>query len=105
MDSKSVGFIGVGNMGGAILNGILSQNILPSNLIHLFDSNQEISKNPSFSGCHWFSNEDELYCNSDIIFLCIKPQGFLELLNKLKKYPSDDKPVYYTHLNHGKTYH
>jgi pyrroline-5-carboxylate reductase len=42
LNSFNVGFIGVGNMGGAILNGMLDKKLIDASNIYLYDYKTEV---------------------------------------------------------------
>ena len=85
------GFIGAGNMGGSILCGVTNSNILCHDDIYvhslvLSDKVKELNIN--------VTNLEDLVKNSDYIILCIKPNGFEELLRKIKQIPSYENKIY-----------
>lgn len=89
--SIKAGFIGAGNMGGSILCGVVNSNILCSDDIYvhslvLSDKVKELNIN--------VTNLEDLVKNSDYIILCIKPNGFEELLGKIKQIPSYENKIY-----------
>jgi pyrroline-5-carboxylate reductase len=69
-----LGILGVGNMGGAILNGILSKGIVKAEQVRIFDLNtqkvDELSKKLGVSPAATFP---DLAAASDIILLAVKP--------------------------------
>ena len=83
---KNIGFLGCGNMGSAIMRGIINAGTFTKNAIFVFDPDKE--KMNSFAestGVIPVANEAGLVLNSDIIMLCIKPQKFSEVLPKIKE--------------------
>ncbi|MBI4394815.1 MAG: pyrroline-5-carboxylate reductase [Candidatus Omnitrophica bacterium] len=73
--NKTIGIIGCGNMGSAILNGLLHSQIAHPNRICVHDS--LISKAKSVSkkfGVHRAKSNLELVRRSEIILLAVKPQ-------------------------------
>lgn len=82
--TKTIGFIGVGNMGGAIIKGILKNNlVLPKNII-LYDKNTSV--------CKSFSDEFDTLCaesieavsKADILFLAVKPNVLYDVIDEIK---------------------
>ncbi len=75
-----IGFIGVGNMASAIINGILKKNLYFENEITIYDNDstkyQKFNIKPSESIA-------ELCTRSDIIFLCVKPQVYNVVLDEI----------------------
>lgn len=85
------GFLGTGNMGGAIINGMVSSGVLKPSCITVYDAKAEASERFLKLGCCVARNEATLAELSDIIFLCIKPQVFPEVLSKLASLDLSDK--------------
>lgn len=88
---KSIGFIGAGNMGSAIISGILKNDAFKSTDIYVHDRviNDGISKlNIIVTNLH------DLAVNSDYIILCVKPKNIFEVTEEIKKIPNYDKKVY-----------
>ncbi|RMA97525.1 pyrroline-5-carboxylate reductase [Hydrogenothermus marinus] len=85
-----IGIIGVGNMGEAILKGLISV-VNPEN-IYVSDINQErlnyIEKKYKVKSL----KNEELVKNSDIIFLVVKPKDFENTANQIKVI-SDNKII------------
>lgn len=81
---KKIGFIGFGNMAGAIAEGISKAKLVNNSDIYVFDVNNEAmqkAKSFKFTLC---LDEIEIAKNVDMIFLCVKPQSFISVLDKLK---------------------
>ena len=73
---KKIGFIGAGNMAGAILNGVITTGTYPAEQLFVFDVSQEKCNAMGEKGIGSFSSAAELVANCDVIFLSIKPQEF-----------------------------
>lgn len=89
--NKKIGFIGVGNMGGAILCGAVNKAGIPAEDIYAHslvfsDKVKELNIN--------VTNLQELVKKSDYIILCVKPAGFAELLKDIKSCDGYDSKVY-----------
>lgn len=75
---KSIGFIGAGNMGAALLKGVVSSGIVSPDKIHIFDVDRtktEAIRNET--GVNVASGNSELVEKSDIIILAVKP-GYIK---------------------------
>ncbi len=89
--SKKIGFIGVGNMATAILNGMLNNAFVNTSDVYIFDVND--------SKCDYFAQKGVSVCdsllsvadNSDIIVLAVKPQNYSEVLLQLGSMGVTDK--------------
>ena len=71
---KKIGFIGAGNMGYAIIKGVLGSEVSKYSKILAYDMNQAALDRLSQLDVEICSNESELVEKSDYIFLAIKPQ-------------------------------
>lgn len=69
-----LGFIGNGNMGYAILKGVLDQKVLSPEETAVYDPAQAVLDRAKALGCHIFSNENELVENCDMVLAAVKPQ-------------------------------
>lgn len=75
-----LGILGVGKMGGAILDGVISSNIYNKEDVLLYTPNLEIKNKYEKEGFKFSLNEVDLFLNSKIILLAIKPQIFDSVL-------------------------
>ncbi len=79
-----IGFIGCGNMGEAILKGLLDNQKLFSENIFI-NTHSEITKNKLREnyGVNICKNNTEIINVSDVIFLAIKPFQFTDIANEI----------------------
>ena len=83
--SKTIGFIGAGNMGKAIIKGILSVGQATPEEIFVYDSYQpSLDSIQSELGVSITSSENEVVQKASIIILAVKPNAIDEVLNKIK---------------------
>ena len=89
-----IGFIGAGNMGGAILKGIIAKNFLPAQQIMIYDLNEKVTKQweNDFQITVAASNA-ELAQDCEWIFLCVKPIFLSSVINEIKPYLKNKKVV------------
>ncbi|MBR4950077.1 MAG: pyrroline-5-carboxylate reductase [Clostridia bacterium] len=83
MNNKKIGFIGEGNMAGAIINGIIKNGSNPCD-INVFDvdkSKMDYYKSNSFNTC---TDTSSLVNESDIVVFAVKPFHLEEVLNEIK---------------------
>ncbi len=85
MNIYKLGILGVGKMGGSILEGILKSNIFNSNEICIFDIDKDILETYKEKGLNVADNEYDLVNKSEMVLLAIKPQMF----SALTKYTFD----------------
>ena len=89
---KNVGFLGAGNMGYAIMKGILASGLKDITLL-AFDTNAEAAKRAADNGVLIAQNEKELVEKSDYIFLAVKPQVLSGVLETIKDSVTTDKVI------------
>jgi len=69
-----VGFIGGGNMAGAMIDAMLQSKCLPAPYIHVFDPNQPIRDHFAKKQLSVEASNEDLVTACDLIFLAVKPQ-------------------------------
>lgn len=83
-----LGFIGAGNMGSAILNGILNQNSLCPSDIAITDKLPSLCEGFAKRGVHVIESNQDLVRSCDCVLLAIKPiyaaQVIKEVFNELE---------------------
>lgn len=84
MENGKIGFIGIGNMASAIIGGILSTNALSPDQICMYNPHLEKMQRFAEAGCVPCGSIAALSEKCSVIFLCIKPQVFPEVLRELK---------------------
>ena len=90
MKLDTVGFIGCGNMGSAMINGIINKNMLNPAKIYAFDNDTEkLNELCTKLNISAASSEKEVAENCKYILLAIKPHVVKPVLNELKAYISD----------------
>ena len=86
--SAELGFIGNGNMGYAILKGLIDQNVLKPSETAVYDPSKNASERASHLGVVIYDSEKELVKNSNVLLAAIKPQNasrvFAEIGEELK---------------------
>lgn len=82
---KKIGFIGIGNMGSAIMNGILQANFLDKEDICVFDVNPQQLENAKKIGVEIVDSELQVVENSEIVFIAVKPQVVEKVILPLRE--------------------
>lgn len=80
-----LGFIGTGNMAGAIMGGIIKNQIIPADEIigsDLFAPGREKAKGQF--GIHVTDSNKEVVSQSDVIILSVKPQFYESVITEIK---------------------
>lgn len=87
---KTIGFIGCGNMGKAMVEGIMKAQYVDGE--HMIVSNLHPEKLQKLSERYDFyiSDNETVARNSDIIFLAIKPYMFAKVISEIKDFIRDD---------------
>jgi pyrroline-5-carboxylate reductase len=82
---KTIGFIGSGNMGQAMINGLLKSGIVGNeNVIASAKTEDTIKKVSERYGIKVYSDNNELAKRSDYLILSVKPHKHLEVMEDIK---------------------
>ena len=82
----TIGFYGAGNMGQAMLAGLLQAEIYPPDAIFVYDAYKpSLEKISGNFGVKTLTDSDELIQKSDIIIFAVKPNILLEVLPQVAK--------------------
>ncbi|MES9685490.1 MULTISPECIES: pyrroline-5-carboxylate reductase [Bacillaceae] len=88
---KQIGFIGCGNMGIAMIGGMITKNIVPSDKIICSDLNHTNLKNASKKyGITTTTDNNEVAKNADILILSIKPDLYSSVINEINEQIKND---------------
>lgn len=79
-----LGVIGVGNMGAALLGGILKNGVVPPEQILLCDRHPEQHEALYGQGIRQATSPCEVVASCEYVLLAIKPQGFTALMEEIK---------------------
>ncbi len=81
MNEKIIGFIGAGNMGGAMIGGICQSGLVsPAQIIVSDYSSAAVEKIHTAYGVKTTLSNEEAAANSDVLFLAVKPYQFETVL-------------------------
>lgn len=81
-----IGIIGLGNMGGALLSGMVNSDFIDSDEISIFDVDDEkVKKYTQLYGVKPSKSIKEIIKNSKYILLAVKPQNINEIISLLKE--------------------
>jgi len=85
ISSLKIGFIGAGNMGKAIISGILDSNLTKADKIYAADIFIEgLEKYAQSTGINVCMSNTDLVREADIIILSVKPNILSDVLNEIK---------------------
>ncbi|PWI47549.1 pyrroline-5-carboxylate reductase [Candidatus Heimdallarchaeota archaeon B3_Heim] len=83
--SESIGVIGTGIMGTSLIRGLLKEKLVSPDQILAYDIINELLMDlVEETGINAALNNQQIIEQSDIIFICVKPQVFLTTLQKLQ---------------------
>ncbi len=86
MIDEKLGFIGIGNMGEALLRGIITSKLMTSSLIYASDVNKEkLEKLSDELNINALESNQELTNKCDIILLAVKPDIVKVVLPQISK--------------------
>ena len=89
-----IGFIGTGNMGSAMIKGLVTSEYVSGSDINVFDVNVEKSRELSEKyNVKPLQNEVEIADNSDVIVLSVKPNIYNSVLEKIKARIDENKII------------
>lgn len=83
---KKLGFIGMGNMASAILNGVIESKYLMAHQIMAYDINVAQLEKVKKIGVDVAENALDVVMNSEMIFIAVKPQVVENVLEPLKEH-------------------
>jgi pyrroline-5-carboxylate reductase len=86
--------IGLGNMGGALLSGIVNSDLIKKEKIAIFDIDpQKVKKYENVFKVRALDDLKESILSSKYILLAVKPQSIHEIMPSLKEYCNIEKNV------------
>ena len=82
---QKIGFIGCGNMGGAILHGIVASNVVDREQIYVYDVSEAKQEEMRTIGVHVMADNEQVCVSADIVILAVKPQYMAQTLASTKQ--------------------
>ena len=81
LKQKNIGFIGAGNMGEALLGGMIDHHVVEPDQIWCSDiSRQRLEEIKNQYGVHTSDNNGDIIDNADIILFAVKPQILADVM-------------------------
>lgn len=90
-----IGFIGTGKMAGAIINGIISSQMLRPDEIAVYDINRDVRDSYQAQGFHACDTIGRLVSGCEYVVLSVKPQNFTDVMAEVKLH-ANSKTVFVT---------
>ena len=92
--SKKIGFIGCGNMGTAMMKGILdSGKCQPEEMMISCRTQATLDEKKAAFGVQVSTNNCDVASFADILFVAVKPQFYAEVLNEIKDLLTDEQII------------
>ncbi|MEA4815587.1 MAG: pyrroline-5-carboxylate reductase [Lachnospiraceae bacterium] len=89
-----IGFIGAGNMAGAIARGLVKSNAFKGDELNIFDVNEAaLASLAKDTGACAFKSQSELIASSDIVLFAVKPNVLAGVLSEAKASLEKKKPL------------
>jgi pyrroline-5-carboxylate reductase len=93
MEKKKIAIIGAGNMGGAIINGLLKSGFVAASEIFATDKKQSVLEEMKKKGVHTSELNREAAKFADLIILAVKPYHFKSVIHEIKPELTPDKMI------------
>lgn len=90
--SQTLGFLGAGNMAGAIIQGLLNSGFNASELL-VCDRSEEKLTTFAEQGCATTTDAAHLFSHADAVLLAVKPQVLKDVLTPLETIAQQNKPL------------
>ncbi len=89
--NKNIGFIGCGNMGLAMVQGIIQKKFTSPKQLIVSTKSPTPRDEITALGVHFTNDNNEVVKNADIVFLAVKPHLYQEVIKSLDKTLFHDK--------------
>lgn len=89
--NRMYGFIGCGNMAGAIIGGMLSGGVCTPEQLTVYDISAEKSEKFGKQGANVAKDAEELVRRCDVVVLAVKPQVYGPVLESMKNAVDEKK--------------
>ena len=91
MKNKKVAVIGIGNMGSAIVEGLVKSNFIPISNIFVSDKKESSLEKMGVLGVTTFRCNVEAAQNADVVIVAVKPYFIESVINEIKTELSENK--------------
>ncbi len=89
-----IGFIGVGNIGSILLDGIIGAGTVNPENVRIYDINEKLIENKyKKTGIKIMESNMRVTEESDIVFIAVKPDIVMEIINEIKDFYTNDKII------------
>lgn len=91
MKNKKIAIIGVGNMGSAIVSGLMESSFVALNDIYIADRKEATLDRMKALGINAFQSNLEAAQNADIVIVAVKPYHIEGVINEIRPALTEDK--------------
>ncbi|MDD4729342.1 MAG: pyrroline-5-carboxylate reductase [Dysgonamonadaceae bacterium] len=91
MKNKKIAVIGIGNMGSAIVKGLVKSNIIPISNLFVSDRKEASLEKMGALGVTTFRSNVKAAQNADVVIVAVKPYHIESVINEIKPHLSEDK--------------
>lgn len=92
--NKTIGFIGGGNMGSAMIGGIIGSGLSTASQVMVSDCFQaSLDRLSATYGIQVTSDNQELVQKSDIVFLSVKPHMYETVIEEIRDFVDEEKLI------------
>ncbi|MGV8964435.1 MAG: pyrroline-5-carboxylate reductase [Candidatus Saccharimonadaceae bacterium] len=91
MKNKKIAIIGIGNMGGAIVKGLIKSSFISLSDIYVSDRKEATREKMDALGVSSFRSNVEAVRNADVVIVAVKPYHIEGVINELKTVLTEDK--------------
>ena len=93
MNNKKIAIIGIGNMGGSIVKGLVKSNFISPTDIYVSDRKQTSLDKMKDLGVISLQSNEEAVRNADVVIVAVKPYHIEGVLNEIKPVLTEDKII------------
>ncbi len=91
MSNKKIAIIGIGNMGTAIVKGLVKSDFIPANDIRAYVRKQTTHDKMVPLGISIFGSNEDAVRDADVVIVAVKPYHIEGVLNEIKPVLTEDK--------------
>ena len=91
MKNKKIAIIGIGNMGSAIVKGLVKSNCMPLSNIYASIRKETTQEKMDTLGVATFRNNVEAVRNADVVIVAVKPYHIEGVLHEIQSVLTEDK--------------
>ena len=91
MKNKKIAIIGIGNMGTAIIKGLVTSDFMPPGDIHAYVRKEATLDKMKQLGISIFQSNEDAVKNADVVIVAVKPYHIEGVLSEINEVLTEDK--------------